>query len=251
MSSGSGSSVEECPLSRSCDISSEGIKYVGTGSSPSLCSRHPFNISLSSFQAVLADLVSDQDPASLARVTHVTCNGWHGVPNPARGNNLSSHLTQLEGLEFENGTILLSPKDIESFSAFKSTLKYITLMTCNISTSTLVSLLNYFPFLERLYLSSVYRLDSDEYTPLNPRKPLKELILYWNQNKTFLDLLGDLSTDLQVNEVVFKQVQRGYSKSLFKLVTSTFGASIKRLKLHLIRAVHVFIPWGHLLITFS
>ena len=224
---------------------------MSSGSGPSLRSRYPVNIFLSYFQGVSADLFSDQDPASLARVTHVTCNGWHRVPNPARGHNLSSHLTQPKGLEFENGTILLSPEDIESFSAFKSTLKYITLMNCHISTSTLVSLLNYFPFLERLYLLSVYRLDSDEHTPLNPRKPLKELILFWDQNTTFLDLLGDLSTYLKVDKVVLKQDQRASLGLLFKLVTSTFGASIKRLKLHLIRAVHVFIPWGHLLITFS
>lgn len=147
--------------------------------------------------------------------------------------DLGSSLTQLEHLEFRYGDVQLSSEDFESFSAFKHSLKYITLGVCCISASTLVSLIDYFPELKRLFLINVGRLDSDECAPpLDSQKTLRELIVLHKEvlSSRFPDLLQELSSlNLHVNRLVFEHNDRDLRISLFNPATSAFGANVERL----------------------
>ena len=220
--------------------------------------HHPIYdaITIEHFQKMLHG-VPGGDPASLKHVEHLRCSGWDldsALPMDNTSPNLIS-LTKLEHLELWRSDIQLSSEEVESFSAFKSTLKHITVADCRISESTLISLINYFPNLKCLSLLSLTCVSSGERLPHPPLDPLEKLIIGEGGMATsgeFLDILENLSgMGLRVNEIAFELVGVTSWEVFAKRGTPAFGASVRHLKLPAIYQRTYHLRYSHHGGTFS
>ncbi|KAF9645178.1 hypothetical protein BDM02DRAFT_3120600 [Thelephora ganbajun] len=125
------------------------------------------------------------------------------------------------------------PQQIESFSAFQHTLSDLSLSNRAVTTSTLVTLINYFPNLACLYLRNLSYRREAERTSSPPRSPFKKLyVTEWPVCS--LDLLDELSKlGLHFDEVAISQIAPTHTWPEFaKRVVDAFGAGAKRLRLH-------------------
>ena len=129
--------------------------------------------------------------------------------------------------------IVLFPLQIDSFSVFKQSLSSMTLSGCDVKKSVLVSLIEYFPKLERLCLEELFCSSRYEENPLSlSRDPLKKLRINKGPGES-LELLQELSEmGLRSDEVALgpsfpSHVQAAFTDCLIH----AFGASAKCLRL--------------------
>ena len=127
------------------------------------------------------------------------------------------------------------PSDIslklEMFSAFRSTLSRLSLKHCDVTISALVTLINYFPNLDHLDLSSLRHSTDGEPTPPLYRPQMSRLHL----SELRMDALGILN---QLSELgpAFDEVQLTNNRPPARLpaltrIANTVGEKAKRLRL--------------------
>ena len=137
-------------------------------------------------------------------------------------------LHQLRHLSLSSAHLLSDiPQRVDLFSAFRHTLSQLSLGRCEVATSALGALIDYFPNLNRLNLSRITRgLDDEPVSPVS--RPLVERLytsgLYGTMG--FLDQLSGLG--LVFEEIVLDERA---SAHLVERVADAVGMSVKHLRL--------------------
>lgn len=147
----------------------------------------------------LLDNISRNDPILLEHIHHLICN---------RENLGSLKLQSFKRLGHLDIDDCIIPQEMELFSAFKTTLTWITLRRCTISKRSLALLIGYFPKLQHLRVKSLTYLTSDEPTAKVSR-PLEKLSISVGSigHDSLPHLLKDLSElGLRAQEVTLQCV---------------------------------------------
>ena len=183
--------------------------------------------------------VSQKNPEILRHVLHLNCeNEDFGLvwPNGSARDTIRGCLGSLRRLrrfDWYSTEIILSPQEIELFSAFKHTLSYIGLWYCSISRNMLVHLINYFPNLGCLRLElPIYMNSDDEETTLSSQIPLKKLYID-EVPGSFLRVLEELSRlGLCFNDITLYPVALNLLSTVFaNFIVRTFGTRAQCLRL--------------------
>ena len=125
------------------------------------------------------------------------------------------------------------PQRIQIFSAFQRTLTSITLENCMVTTSAVVTLIDYFPNLIWIYLYNISHGTDGERIPPLSRLLLRGLSVIDFDTLYDLDLLDELSgLGLRFEEVAIGgRVHAATWPKFAKRVVGAFGASARRLTL--------------------
>ena len=141
----------------------------------------------------------------------------------------SPSFRQLRDLSLHGGYPLSSFDQIGTPAAFQHTLSYFRLRCCKVTTSALVTIINYFPNLAHLDLSEVsYSLDSQHTPPIS--RPLQKLSIR-EFNRTGLDLVEQLMGLRPQCDDVTVSLYVASCPSLIHRVIDGVGANVKRLSL--------------------
>ena len=141
----------------------------------------------------------------------------------------SHSFRQLERLTLFSG-FLPSLTQIETYSAFRHTLSYLSLQRCIATVNGLVTLINYFPNLAHLNLSELFHWGDSQLIP-PPSRPFKKLTVtefYTNHSLGLLDQF--MGMDPQCEEVTVS-IYRSSCPSLAQHVIDGVEASVKCLYL--------------------
>lgn len=179
----------------------------------------------------------------LLQHTRVLC--YHESDKGCNGKAMPVHETfhdylrsfcKLEHFTLYSSGILLSPQQIESFSAFQITLSGITLQNCSGTEDGLVTLINYFPNLTHLNIYGLWCSPREGPTPpLSQHVHLKKLdIAKWHGDHRFI-LPKPLG--LRCDEISFTNPTPAVASTSFvQDLVSNFGVHTKRLRLHRTRS---------------
>jgi hypothetical protein len=156
---------------------------------------------------------------------------------PNNAPEISQFLGEIRNLTIESDSVALSPREIERFSPFKSTLSCIALKKCSISINSLFSLIDFFPNLQSLRIDELSRASVCEPTTQIPRTLEKFSVDVGVMMRGCVFLYNGLwAQGLRFNEVNFEHVDRGQDLGFLTLAVhgvGAFGASAKRLRLPL------------------
>ena len=122
-------------------------------------------------------------------------------------------------------------RKIKIFSAFRHTLSQLTLGSCNVAISALITIINYFPNLDRLDLHRLYEVDGEPAPPLTHPLLGQLRVARLREGRLGLGLVDQLSElGLAFGEIVFTERIFVHARTLERVVNSV-GTSIKRLRL--------------------
>jgi hypothetical protein len=151
---------------------------------------------------------------------------------------ISQLLRGVRSLTIESDSVVLSPRETERFSPFKSTLSCITLEKCSISINSFLSLIDYFPNLQSLRIDELSESGVREPTTRISRTLEKLSVDVGSMNSNCLDILEGLwAQGLRFNEVNFEHIKQQHNSGFLTLAShgvGAFGASAKRLRLPLV-----------------
>jgi hypothetical protein len=123
------------------------------------------------------------------------------------------------------------PQEAEMFPAFRHTLSRLSLDYFMVTISALVTLINYFPNLNRLDLSRLFhKVDGEPAPPLS--RPLIGQLHVSEFHQDILDLLDQLSElgSVLFDEIILTEYPRTRVRTLERIVNAA-GAGVKRLRL--------------------
>ena len=137
-------------------------------------------------------------------------------------------LPQLRHFSLGSRRLNVISRDIDMFSPFRHTLVRLSLEHRNVKIGTFVTLINYFPNLNRLDLSGLFRMEDYEPTPPLSRQLLRELhVRGGDLDANFLDRLSELG--LAFEEIVLNA--QPIRVQPVERIVNAVGVSVKRLRL--------------------
>ena len=161
---------------------------------------------------------------------------WPVSPPPEyRIDALRDYLPSLHNLQHLSlsSFILLSDvsQQVGPFSAFRHTLVRLSLSQCKVTTSALVTLINYFPHLNRLDLSRIPHGAYDKPASPASRPLIRQLHIFELYRSSGFGLFHQLSAvGLAFDEIVFGEHPQ-IPPLTFERVVGAVGAGVKRLRL--------------------